>query len=122
MVKKPPTCGLPPGLTSLPECNWIHPVFTLPASLWPLFEVNRWLLNDLCRLAVDNLLYAASRRGLDSGIFWAIHTYGQRLNWHPHIHVSVTCGGIDAHGKWKKSVSVRMPCAPVGCGISASYS
>ncbi|MCS3490668.1 hypothetical protein M2422_004417 [Enterobacter sp. SLBN-59] len=21
---------------------------------------------------------------------------------HPHVHVSVTCGGIDAHGKWKK--------------------
>lgn len=39
---------------------------------------------------------------LDIGIFCAIHTYGRRLNWHPHVHVSVTCGGIDAHGKWKK--------------------
>lgn len=36
------------------------------------------------------------------GIFCTIHTYGRRLNWHPHVHVSVTCGGIDAHGKWKK--------------------
>ncbi|WP_171995013.1 transposase, partial [Klebsiella pneumoniae] len=25
-----------------------------------------------------------------------------RQNWHPHVHVSVTCGGIDEHGKWKK--------------------
>ncbi|EOD9051710.1 transposase, partial [Klebsiella quasipneumoniae] len=22
-----------------------------------------------------------------------------RQNWHPHVHVSVTCGGIDEHGK-----------------------
>lgn len=89
-------------LNRLPDCDWQHLVFTLPDTLWPLFEVNRWLLNDLCRLAVDNLLYAAGMRGLDIGIFCAIHTYGRRLNWHPHIHVSVTCGGIDTHGKWKK--------------------
>ncbi|TBL58052.1 IS91 family transposase [Hafnia paralvei] len=104
-----PSCGkkatdlwIAAQLNRLPDCDWIHLVFTLPDSLWPLFEVNRWLLNDLCRLAVDNLLYAAGKRTLDIGIFCAIHTYGRRLNWHPHVHVSVTCGGIDAHGKWKK--------------------
>ncbi|PLI09789.1 hypothetical protein B6J41_25805, partial [Klebsiella pneumoniae] len=42
------------------------------------------LLNDVCRLAVENLLYAARKRGLEPGIFCAIHTYGRRLNWHPH--------------------------------------
>ena len=42
-----------------------------------LFEINRWLLNDLCRLAVDNLLFAVGKRGLDIGIFCAIHTYGR---------------------------------------------
>ncbi len=63
---------------------------------------NRWLLNDVCRLAVENLLYAARKRGLEPGIFCAIHTYGRRLNWHPHVHVSVTCGGLNKHGQWKK--------------------
>jgi len=52
-------------------------------------------------LAVDNLLYAARKRGLEVGIFCAIHTYGRRLNWHPHVHVSVTGGGIDEQGVWK---------------------
>lgn len=89
-------------LNRLPDYDWQHLVFTLPDTLWPLSEVNRWLLNDLCRLAVDNLLYAAEQRGLDIGIFCALHTYGRRLNWHPHVHVSVTCGGIDEHGKWRK--------------------
>ncbi|KDA60246.1 putative transposase [Escherichia coli 3-267-03_S4_C2] len=49
-----------------------------------MFESNRWLLNDVCRLAVENLLYAARKRGLEPGIFCAIHTYDRRLNWHPH--------------------------------------
>ncbi len=40
--------------------------------------------------------------GWNPGIFCAIHTYGRRLNWHPHVHVSVTCGGLNKHGQWKK--------------------
>ncbi|WP_394734940.1 transposase, partial [Shigella flexneri] len=47
-------------------------------------------------------LYAARKRGQEPGIFCAIHTYGRRLNWHPHVHVSVTCGGLNKHGQWKK--------------------
>ncbi|UUR55543.1 transposase [Shigella flexneri] len=89
-------------LNRLPDCDWVHLVFTLPDTQWPVFESNRWLLNDVCRLAVENLLYAARKRGQEPGIFCAIHTYGRRLNWHPHVHVSVTCGGLNKHGQWKK--------------------
>jgi hypothetical protein len=53
-------------------------------------------------LAVDNQLYAADKRALDIGIFCVIHTYGRRLNWYPHVHVSVTCSSINAHGRWRK--------------------
>lgn len=77
----------------LPDCAWYHLVFTLPDTLWPLFFHNRGLLDALCRLAADNLLYAANRRGLRIELFGAIHTYGRRLNWHPHVHLSVTAGG-----------------------------
>nr|WP_181728335.1 transposase zinc-binding domain-containing protein [Escherichia coli]QGM50067.1 Mobile element protein [Escherichia coli] len=52
-------------LNRLPDCDWVHLVFTLPDTLWPVFESNRWLLNDVCRLAVENLLYAARKRGLE---------------------------------------------------------
>ncbi|EFE93283.1 hypothetical protein HMPREF0758_5015 [Serratia odorifera DSM 4582] len=60
-----------------------------------------------CRLAIDNLLCAADKRGLDIGIFCAIHTYDRRLNWHAHVHVSVTYGGIDEHGKCKDAMLAR---------------
>ncbi|HAY5306764.1 TPA: transposase, partial [Shigella flexneri] len=89
-----PSCGkkatdlwIATQLNRLPDCDWVHLVFTLPDTLWPVFESNRWLLNDVCRLAVENLLYAARKRGQEPGIFCAIHTYGRRLNWHPHVHV-----------------------------------
>lgn len=85
----------------LPDCAWHHLVFTLPDVLWPLFFHNRGLLDALCRLAADNLLHAAQQRGLNIGLFGAIHTYGRRLNWHPHVHLSATASGLDAHGAWK---------------------
>ncbi len=104
-----PSCGkkatdlwIATQLNRLPDCDWVHLVFTLPDTLWGLFESNRWLLGELSALAVDNLLYAARKRGLEIGVFCAIHTYGRRLNWHPHVHVSVTCGGLNEHGQWKK--------------------
>ncbi|RMN26038.1 transposase protein, partial [Pseudomonas cannabina] len=43
------------------NCTWQHLVFTLPDTLWPLFFHNRHWLDALCRLAVDNLLYAGRR-------------------------------------------------------------
>lgn len=85
----------------LPDCPWYHLVCTLPDVLWPLFFHNRGLLDALCRFAADNLLHAAQRRGVYIGLLDAIHTYGRRLNWHPHVHLSATAGGLDEHGAWK---------------------
>ncbi len=103
----------------LPDCPWQHLVFTLPDTLWPLFFYNRWLLDALFRLAADNLIYAAKRRGLRVGIFGALHTYGRRLNWHPHVHLSVTAGGLDEQGVWKICRSTKRPCGGAGCGWCA---
>ncbi|HFW3714180.1 TPA: transposase [Salmonella enterica subsp. enterica serovar 6,7:y:-] len=34
-----------------------------------------------------------------NALFCALHTYGRQLNQHPHIHLSVTSGGLDVkHG------------------------
>ena len=32
-----------------------------------------------------------------------LHTWGQTLVYHPHIHVIIPAGGIDKIGKWKDS-------------------
>ncbi|PNM27162.1 IS91 family transposase [Yersinia enterocolitica] len=79
----------------LPDCVWQHITFTMPHLLWPFFN-NSWpLLNDLFSCATRAMLRWARKQGIEVGIFCALHTYGRQLNQHPHIHVSVTRGGLD---------------------------
>nr|WP_228011708.1 IS91 family transposase [Serratia marcescens] len=87
----------------LPDCDWQHITFTMPHLLWPFFNNNWLLLNDLFRCATRAMLRWARQQGIEVGIFCALHTYGRQLNQHPHIHVSVTRGGLDIkHGTWRQ--------------------
>jgi hypothetical protein len=67
----------------------------MPHVLWPFFNNNWPQLNDLFRAATRAMLRWARKQGIEVGIFFALHTYGRQLNQHPHIHVSVTRGGLD---------------------------
>ncbi|MEN4758633.1 transposase zinc-binding domain-containing protein [Pantoea agglomerans] len=69
----------------LPDCDWQHVTFTMPHLLWPLFNNNWPLLNNLFRCATRAMLRWASQQGIEVGIFCAFHTYGRQLNQHPHI-------------------------------------
>ncbi|OUJ34045.1 hypothetical protein BTR40_22670 [Vibrio parahaemolyticus] len=53
-------------------------------------------------MAADTLLKWAKQHGLEVGIFGALYNYGRGLNWHPHIHLSVTRGGLSTlkRGMW----------------------
>lgn len=42
--------------------------------------------------------------GLHLGMIAVLHTWGQNLNLHPHLHCIVPGGGIDKHGKWQKQL------------------
>ncbi|QPL55369.1 MULTISPECIES: transposase zinc-binding domain-containing protein [Vibrio] len=37
----------------LPNCRWMHMTFTVPDVFWPLFLLNRYLLDKLCQIAVE---------------------------------------------------------------------
>ena len=87
----------------LPDCDWQHITFTMPHLLWPFFNNNWSLLNELFSAATRAMLRWARKQGLEIGIFCALHTYGRQLNQHPHVHVSVTRGGLDIkHGVWRE--------------------
>jgi hypothetical protein len=88
-------------LNILPETEWVHITFTFPCEFWPLFEENRSLLNRLSALAAKACLKFCAKHGVTPGIFTAIHTHGRALNWHPHIHLSITLGGLTKTGAWK---------------------
>lgn len=88
-------------LEVMPDCEHQHITFTMPSELWPIFDANPEFLNDLFSLAANTLLNWAKKMGLEVGIFGALHTYGRGLNWHPHIHLSVTRGGLDENDNWQ---------------------
>jgi len=81
-----------------------HVVFTLPAELGELALANPATLYDLLlRSAAATLREVAAnpkRLGAALGVLMVLHTWGQNLHHHPHVHCVVTGGGLscDAAG------------------------
>ncbi len=78
--------------------SYAHVVFTLPATLSPLALQNpRVLYNLLFQAASRTLLdVAANPRHLGArlGFLAILHTWGQTLLHHPHLHCVVPAGGL----------------------------
>jgi hypothetical protein len=76
-------------------------VFTIPKMLRVFFKYKRRLLGDLCRsalLALTRYFDALAGSALMPGVVAAIQTFGDRINFHPHLHFLVTEGGTDEAG------------------------
>lgn len=80
------------------DAPYFHVVFTIPAQLNPLVYANQNLLYSLlhkCSAQTLLELSADSRfLGATPGIIQVLHTWGQELNFHPHIHCIVSGGGL----------------------------
>jgi len=86
----------------LPPCEWQHVTMTMPAILWPFFNVDRSLLNKLCKVGANVLKKIASFKNVIPGLFMALHTFGRDLKWNTHLHISITRGGLDKDThEWK---------------------
>jgi hypothetical protein len=82
-----------------------HIVFTLPHELSALALQNKRLLYDLLfRTSSASLLELArdpKHLGADIGFLGVLHTWGQNLQVHPHIHYIVPAGGLALDGsRW----------------------
>jgi len=80
-------------------------VFTVPKMLRLFFRFQRKLLNSLCLCSVRSLvkfLHTASGLELRPGVAAAIQTFGDRINFHPHIHVLITEGGATPDGSFHR--------------------
>ena len=77
--------------------EYFHLVFTLPHELSGLVHANRRALLDLLfRASAETLLALAAdpkRLGARVGFLSVLHTWGQNLEFHPHVHCVVTGGG-----------------------------
>jgi DNA-directed RNA polymerase subunit RPC12/RpoP len=85
---------------------YFHVVFTLPHALNPLLAQNQALLYDrLFAAATQTLLeFGRQKFAAQIGITAVLHTWGQTLIDHYHLHCIVTGGGLTADGgRWVKS-------------------
>ena len=78
--------------------GYVHIVFTMPEPLARLALVNKRVVYDLLfRAATETLLQVAAnpkRLGGAIGGLMVLHTWGQRLQHHPHVHCVVPMGGL----------------------------
>jgi len=78
--------------------HYFHVVFTLPEELGPLALQNKRVVYGLLfRAAAETLKTIAGdpkHLGAEIGFLAVLHTWGQRLDHHPHLHCVVPGGGF----------------------------
>src|SRR5881398_2727553 len=82
---------------------YFHVVFTLPAALGAIAYQNKPnVYGRLFAAAAETLTTIAADRkhlGADIGVTAVLHSWGQNLQHHPHVHCIVPGGGISPDGK-----------------------
>lgn len=83
--------------------HYFHVVFTLPAELRGVARGNTRVVYDLLfRCASETLLELGrdpNRLGAELGVTVVLHTWTQKLVYHPHVHCVVTGGGLSSDGE-----------------------
>jgi hypothetical protein len=82
--------------------QYFHVVFTIPVELNPLALRNPKVIYDILFRSVSETLRELGddpkRLGARIGFMCILHTWGQNLMDHPHIHCIVTGGGLSLGG------------------------
>ncbi len=87
------------------DVPYFHAVFTIPSELYALTYSNQKTLYDTMYHAVSMTLKELSRDskhlGASIGYISVLHTWGSKMNYHPHIHTIILGGGLDKFRNWK---------------------
>lgn len=88
---------------------YFHVVFTLPAHLNPVAIQHPKVLYKILFDSVWETLSVFGNNpkhlGAKLGMIAVLHTWGQNLSLHPHLHCIVPKGGVSKAGFWKKGKS-----------------
>jgi len=107
-----PLCGGAERARWLERCRqdllptpYYHTIFTVPRELRPLTLVNRKVVYDLLLHATAETLQQVAANpkhlGAQIGFTLVLHTWGQTLQLHPHVHGVVPGGGLSPAGtRW----------------------
>lgn len=99
-----------------------HVVFTLPHHLNAVCLHDQRMYYDLLFAAVWNTLrsFGYSHHGVETGAVAVLHTWGQNLSLHPHVHCIVPAAGYALDGSWKNIGASHRYLYPVG-QLSATF-
>ena len=87
---------------------YFHGVFTVPRELRSLFLYNKKALYKLLFRCVWETIQRFAkdpRQKMEAktGMIAILHTWNQKMEYHPHLHCILPSGGIDVDGNWKSS-------------------
>ena len=83
---------------------YFHVVFTVPAEVAEIAFHNKAvvyaILFDAVAATLKTIAVAPRHLGGEIGFLAILHTWGQALTHHPHIHCLVPGGALSADGRW----------------------
>jgi len=84
---------------------YFHLVFTIPDLLNPYcLQHPKEMYSALFKAAWNTLsLFGKEELSVKLGMIAVLHTWGQNLSLHPHLHCIVPGGGVTKSGHWKHS-------------------
>lgn len=89
--------------------SYFHVVFTLPSELNQLAMHQPKAVYDSLFAAAWSTLnsfgHDPKHLGAQTGMVCILHTWGQQLTLHPHLHCIVPGGGLSKKGRWKQARS-----------------
>jgi len=92
---------------NLLNIGYFHVVFTIPDTLnLMVYQNQKELYTLIFKATSETLTELASDKkylGANIGFTSILHTWGQNLMHHPHIHSIVPAGGLSSIGKWVNS-------------------
>ena len=84
--------------------KYYHIVFTIPSEIYLIALQNQDKMYKILFKASAETLQELARDkkylGGEIGFFSILHTWGQNLMYHPHVHLVVTGGGLSEIEKW----------------------
>jgi transposase-like zinc-binding protein/putative transposase len=93
-------------LADLLPVEYFHVVFTLPEQLASVALQNKRVVYNLLFASTAETLrtIAADPRhlGAEIGFLAVLHTWGQTLGHHPHLHCVILGGGLSADGAFRR--------------------
>jgi hypothetical protein len=86
--------------------SYFHVVFTIPHELNPFcLRCSKEIYATLFKTAWETLKQFSQNPkhlGADMGMIGVLHTWGQNLSLHPHLHCIIPGGGVTKNGDWKQ--------------------